>query len=281
VARKNKWLIGCGVGCGLVLLAFIVLSVMVGLFFRQTFQPLADAVESYDELVEAQGEVEEFVPPATGAIPASRMEVFLSVRESMREARANLDAFMTDFPPADLGDEDRPATIIYRALTSLGEWLEPMAAYAERRNRALLEAGMSPGEYLYIYALAYYSWLDHSPEDGPVVVREGNQRLLDGEDGMFNRRKVRRRYRRTILALLHNQLDALPEAESGREAWEQELTAEIARLEGNPGRIVWQDGLPPAIEASLSPYRDRLEATYSANGNCFEWPLAEGERWNR
>ncbi len=36
----------------------------------------------------------------------------------------------------------------------------------------------------------------------------------------------------------------------------------------------------PALEASLEPYRARLEGSYSGNGNCFEWPMLEGEGWN-
>ena len=37
----------------------------------------------------------------------------------------------------------------------------------EARNQALLDKGMGIGEYTYIYILAYYSWLGHSPDDGP------------------------------------------------------------------------------------------------------------------
>ena len=271
---------GCGIGCGLIVVIFVVFSVMIGLFFRDTFRPIQEAVESYDALIEAQGEVGEFVPASDGAIPAARMEVFLSVRNGMGEARRQLDSFLAEFPPADLRDQEGVFNIIMQVLGSLDEWLEPMTAYAERRNQLLLESGMGAGEYLYIYGLAYYSWLGNGPEEGPVVAREGGDRMFDNDDGTFSPQKVRRRYRRYFLAFLRNQFDTLPETDPAVEAWRAELAAELARFESGPGRIAWQEGLPPALEASLEPYRARLEGSYSGNGNCFEWPMLEGEGWN-
>ena len=51
--------------------------------------------------------------------------------------------------------------------------------------------------------------------------------------------------------------------------------------EANPGRVEWQDGLPAAIEASLAPYGDRLEATYDRTSNCLELPRQDEEdRWS-
>jgi hypothetical protein len=278
--KGSKWLWGCGIGCGVVVMVFVVFSVMVGLFFRDTFRPIQEAVESHDALVEAHGEVEEFAPAADGRIPAARMEAFLSIREGMGEARATLDAFLADFPPANIRKDEGAFSIIMQVLGSLDEWLEPMAGYVERRNELLLESGMSPGEYLYIYGLAYYSWLGHGPDDGPVVSREGREQMFGDDDGTFSPHRVRRRYRRYFLAFLRNQLDTLPETDPGMEDWRGELAAELARFESRPGQIAWSGGLPDVLESSLEPYRERLEASYSGSGNCFEWPLQEGEGWD-
>jgi hypothetical protein len=278
--KGSKWLMGCGIGCGLVVMVFVVVSVMIGLFFRETFRPIQEAVESHDALIEAQGDVEEFVPERDGTVPAARMEVFLSVREGMGDARRHLDTFLAEFPPADLRDQEGVVNILMQVLGSLDDWLEPMAAYVERRNQLLLESGMGPGEYLYIYGLAYYSWLGNGPEEGPVVTREGGGQMFGSDDGTFSPQMVRRRYRRYFVAFLRNQLDAVPETDPALEAWRTELAAELARFESRPGSIAWRDGLPPAVGASLEPYRERLEASYSRNGNCFEWPLQEGEGWN-
>jgi hypothetical protein len=270
---------GCGIGCGVLVLLMGVLLTGTCVFFRETFRPIQEAVESYDAVIEAQGEVKDFVPAADGAIPASRMEVFLSVREGMGDARRHLDTFLAEFPPADLRDQEGVLNILTQVLASLDEWLEPMAGYAQRRNELLLESGMGPGEYLYIYGLVYYSWLGNGPEEGPVVSREGGDQMFGDDDGTFSPGKVRRRYRRYFVAFLGNQLDTLPETDPAVEAWRSALAAELARFESRPGSIAWQDGLPPAVEASLEPYRARLEASYSRNGNCFEWPLLEGEQW--
>jgi len=234
--KGSKWLMGCGIGCGLVVLVFVVVSVMIGMFFRDTFRP--------------------------------------------RDVRRQLDTFLAEFPPADLRDEEGVLNILMQVLGSLDEWLEPMTAYAQRRNELLLESGMGPGEYLYIYGLVYYSWLGNGPEEGPVVSREGRDQMFGDGDGTFSPEKVRRRYRRYFVAFLRNQLDALPETDPAVEAWRAGLAAELARFESRPGSIAWREGLPPALEASLAPYRTRLEASYNRNGNCFEWPLLEGEGWD-
>jgi hypothetical protein len=278
--RGSKWLIGCGIGCGVVVMVFVVFSVMIGLFFRDTFRPIQEAVDSYDALIEAGGEVETFVPPPDGGISGDRLELFLAVREGMGEERRRLDAFLADFPPSNIRKDEGAFSVIMQVLGSLDEWLEPMAGYVERRNQLLLESGMGPGEYLYIYGLAYYSWLGHSPEDAPMVSRDGRDQMFGDDDGTFSVASVRRRYRRTFLAFLRNQLDSLPETDPAVEDWRAELKAELARFEAGPGRIAWREGVPAAVEDSLEPYRKRLEASYSHNGNCFEWPLQEGEGWH-
>jgi hypothetical protein len=271
---------GCGIGCGVLVLLMAILLTGTCFKVREAFLPIQEAVESYDALVAAEGDVEEFVPPSDGAIPAARMEAFLSVRDGMGDARRRLDTFLAEFPPADLKDQEGVFNILMQVLSSIDDWLEPMAAYVERRNQLLLESGMGPGEYLYIYGLAYYSWLGNSPEDGPVVAREGGERMFDGDDGTYSREKVRRRYRRYFVAFLRNQLDNLPDTDPAVKPWRAELAAELARFESRPGSTAWQDGLPPALEASLERYRTRLESSYNPNGNCFEWPLLEGEGWN-
>jgi hypothetical protein len=71
-----------------------------------------------------------------------------------------------------------------------------------------------------------------------------------------------------MLRLLENQLDAIGGAEQTK--WRAVLRQEIERFDRESGRVAWQDGLPPAIEASLQPYRERLEAAYHPATNYFE-----------
>ena len=46
------------------------------------------------------------------------------------------------------------------------------------------------------------------------------------------------------------------------EAWREALDEELMKLEGDPSRVPWQDGLPPPIETSLADYREALDALY-------------------
>jgi hypothetical protein len=75
-----------------------------------------------------------------------------------------------------------------------------------------------------------------------------------------------------LLPMLRRQLAALDESGRLRESdpWRQQLVAEIAAMESDHFRIPWRDGLPPVIEASLEPYRTRLEASYSPLCNPLE-----------
>ena len=89
----QKWLVGCGVGCGLVVL--VVVALFAGSFFF-----LKGSVDRFDEVVEQRtaleerfGEPESFVPAPDGAIPPERMETFLAVRDATTEARAELGIF--------------------------------------------------------------------------------------------------------------------------------------------------------------------------------------------
>jgi hypothetical protein len=140
---------------------------------------------------------------------------------------------------------------------------------------------MGPGEYLYIYSIAYFSGLGKSPADGPAF------RLLgDDEDGVqgrpagedeFDVREGRRedvlaRLNEQLLPMLQRQLAALDETGDAVETdpWRQQLAAEIAAMETDRFRVPWRDGLPPAIKASLEPYRTRLEASYSPMCNPLE-----------
>jgi hypothetical protein len=72
--------------------------------------------------------------------------------------------------------------------------------------------------------------------------------------------------------MLHNQLVRLEEREAAvmPEEWRQALAAEIKAMETDKNRLPWQDGVPAVIEASLKPFKERLEASYSAMTNPLE-----------
>ena len=40
------------------------------------------------------------------------------------------------------------------------------------------------------------------------------------------------------------------------------LEAELKKMEDDPSRIIWQDGLPEAVRASAIPYREGLDRVF-------------------
>jgi len=288
----RKWLIGCGIGCVALIVVGVAVTLSFVIWLRGTFEGVTEAIASHEEIVSTFGEIEEFAPAPGGAIPPDRLERFLAVRESLVEAQAGLDTLFADFPPDEFLDEkDSVLKKILAAIGMVASLINPIGEYVDQRNQALLEQEMGLGEYVYIYSIAYHSWLGRSPDDGPVITKEtgpgrGNERgrrIMDDEEATYGPQQVRRRYRRYLLAILRNQLDSLPAASASEETdeWRQELVSEINRFESHPMRVLWQDGLPDTIEASLAPYRRALEERYHASTNCFELPPAEGEDWGR
>ncbi len=281
-ADVKKWLLGCGIGCAsLIALAVIVIAVVAS-YIRQEFQGVERAIASHEKLSERYGEVEGYDPPPGGAVPAGRMELFLEVRESLAEPGARLESALEELRDRIGATREHSFRDALGILANLGGMISPIGEYVERRNDTLLAKGMGLGEYLYIYSLGYYSWLGHSPADGPVVRRRPGSREREhffGEDSTFGPRALRRQYRRFTLAFLRKLRDQqTPELD---EQWRDALAREIARLEDDPSAVAWERGLPQPIEEALAPYRRRLESSYRQSINCFELPAGDDNDWRR
>lgn len=276
MGKAGRWLVGCGIGCGVVLLGFIVLAVMLGLFARDTMTGFDDAVEFRHQLEERYGRTAAFVPPLDGAVPAERIERFIAVRESSMPARDAAGAAFEEIS----GSEGK-----LRELEQEGAWTKlrtvfgvvgsavglgaKLGDYFEARNRALVEHEMSLGEYAYLYSVIYHVWLRRDPEDGPRFSREVQ---IDGSGSLAQQSRVRRDLRQ----MLRNQRDALAGRPDADPAWVETLLAQIEWLEEDPTRLPWQNGPPPQLTASLEPFREALAAGYRPATNPFE--LLENER---
>ncbi len=278
----SKWLMGCGIGCGAVLLLLIVLGTFGYLFVKGKMQGFAEAESASAELARKYGRITDYCPDPGGPA-ADRIQVFLEAREKAAAARRNLEvsfAGLSDgIHQAREGQDSIPQIldIIGRGFSIVPQLGEFHAA----RTRALTDAGMGPGEYVYIYVLAYYSWMGKSPADGPGFRIRGDRGIVredsrDGRDVHAERRDELTRYvRRTFLAMLRNHC---PRADEGRaeappDPWRKVLDAEISALEEGPSRIPWQDGLPRGIEDTLQPFRQKLEDSYSPLVNPLELGL--------
>jgi hypothetical protein len=271
--RSSSWLVNCGIGCGVLLVILIGVGIVGAVYLKRSFQGITDATDAQEKLVEALGEPTDFAPAPDGVIPGDRMERFLAVRESLVEATQRIEELLSNFPPKELEEEGPVLGKIFSAVKGAASLINPIAEFVAQRNQTLLREEMGLGEYLYIYSLAYYSLLGHSPQDRPEISEvQGDSgvrvEIFNDKDSEYNPERLRRRYRRFIIPILENQLEVARQGQYPTEA----LESELGSLKKHPGRKAWQDGLPPAIEQSLLPFRNRLEATYNKTTNCFELP---------
>jgi hypothetical protein len=287
------WLMGCGIGCGVLILIVVGLVVASGFIFRDAIQDFEQADQSMETVAERYGTISDFRPDADGAIRPERIEAFLAARDTVATERQEMDRSLTALSAAsaeDDADEGRtgrlpglPTGVI--GTTRAGVWLlHQLADFLRQRNEALLESEIGLGEYYYIYTLTYYGWLENSPGDGPSFKLVGDrgyvfeeiESLSEPAVREYRSEATRRSLNRLFLPVLRNQLDDLDAVEDPGELveWRGLLEAEILKMETDADRIPWEDGLPDVISASLEPFRERLEQSYSVMCNALEAGVA-------
>lgn len=284
-STARNWLIGCGVGCGVVVLFAVGLGT-AGFFGVKNVIRRAERLDAASDSLAARfGAAESWTPPADGSLAPGRVEAFLEARRLMaaeREQAAKTFAVL---------DGKGGVT----AKVSAGVSLVPhVLSLIEARDRALLEAGMGPGEYRFLYSVGFFGLLGKDPGDGPGFVissRDGEGRggdwsigSRDGNDGDPEETRRRRAgdVRETLNRLQREGLRAqLATLDAGGVAappgWRAQLAAEVAALDAEPRRLAWEQGLPAPLRAALEPFRDRLEASYEPLTGALELGL-EGER---
>jgi len=263
----KKWFVGCGIGCGALVIILLVLLAVGFFFVKDMVYKFEETGELTNSLIDLYGETEDFTPPIDGRITYERMEAFLYVRESLTDVRDKLDhdlALLESMRNREKSEETRRSA-------GIGD-------FYTRRSQSLLEVEMGLGEYMYIYILSYYSMFEKSPGDGP-----GFQLIQSGKEWNFNKwdrdpsyeernREMIEKTNQLILFMLRNLLPQLDSPSSGPEEdeWRGAFLAEIQALESDSRRIPWKDSLPFVIEISFRPFLTRLENTYSPLTNILE-----------
>ncbi len=281
-STASKWLIGCGIGCGVVIIILIIVGVSGYFFIKNIVKGFEETEAIMDTLTERYGRMSDFCPDPDGVIKAGRLEVFLAVRDSTAQARERLERAMRILSDLDHGDQsgEEPSPHVLTKIKTGIELVPLIAEFMKARTQALLDEEMGMGEYYYLYVIAYYSWLGKSPADGPPF------EIMDEHDEEPNvvwrgRRRERleerldvtlRRLNRQVLPMLYNQYEKLTAggASGAKEEWRAALEAEIEAMESDSFRLPWQDGLPEVQEASLKYFRSRLEESYSVLVNLIE-----------
>ncbi len=282
--KKNtstkKWLLGCGIGCGAVIIIVIFLIVGGVVFIKNMVNIFEESEDVLKDLTVKYGNIEDYCPSPSGKISPERMEAFLETREAVRPVIEDLEqsiGFLSD-------DEEESGGAFKKIRTGIG-LIPKIAEFLKTRNQALLDTGMGMGEYYYIYTIAYYSWLDKPLTDGPpIAINEDNefdyQHWEDEESKEIRHDLAVRRLHKMILPMLKNQYEELMESRGAEFSgdWKDALEKEMKALEENRYRLVWQDGLPEVIVSSLLPYRTRLESSYSSSVNNIEFIIEQRQR---
>ncbi len=280
----KKWMVGCGIGCGLMLLILGGVGTC-GYFGVKKLKEQSDELgASATALNDRFGVTTDFVPSPDGTISSYRMETFLTVRDDMAPARDEA-ANLLDTLDGDAGWLDKAKAGIRMVPTMLG--------FIRSSRGVLLDNDMAPGEYLYIYSLSYYVLLHKDPGDGPSFVLsggdeaedEGNVRVQWGGHDDDSVRDARVEHVRSFIngmqvELLNNQVEAyrrtLPDGTTmADDPWGAALLAEQEAMGIETLRFLWEEGLPAQLQASLEPYRDRLEASYEPMTSILEIGLLD------
>jgi hypothetical protein len=237
----------------LAVLAVVGMSVSM----RSAFD---DAADDRQALALRFDGVEGYTPDVDGVVARERVERFLAVREAISSVEGDFEALDDEAAEFEaLGEDGRPPmrvalpAVVRMTRAMIGmPWL--LGDLERTRNRALLDVDMGLGEYVYIYCVAYHG-----------------RELVPGTTSMLSDSKaINGRIRRELRLMIRRQLAAARSELAENDPWRERLAAEVEALDEDPSRIPWQDGLPPAIEASLAPFRDRLDAMYSAPAAEFE-----------
>ena len=284
-STASKWLKGCGIGCAVVIM-LLVFAGVGGFFFVKNIVKVFEETEAIaDTLTERYGGIKDFCPDPGGAIGPERVEAFLSVRNSMEPAKEKLENSVIILSDEERASQfkEKPSPGVLTKIKTGFEIIPLIAEFYTRRNQALLDAEMGLGEYYFIYAVSYYSWLGKSPGDG---LEYNLWREYDEKRGVYWRRRVSenleeqqhdvlKQLHRQILPMLKNQLAKLTRNDVSpiRDPWRESVAAEIEAMEANRFRLLWQDGLPDILEISLKPFRGRLEVSYSKVLNTLEMAL--------
>lgn len=275
----QKILLGCGIGCGVIIVALLVFGGGAALLLKDVATGFKQAEKSEEILVDRYGAVDDYEIPAFGIVSADRMEAFLTVREATHEARIGITAALRTLD-AEEGKHTGIDGIIDKVKAGVGVGTE-IGRLLAARNRTLVDVAMGLGEYSYIYCLAYYALLDHAPTDGPegsenIHIGRGGRVIHISDDDDEIRPGGYEQLRRDLRWMLKRQIDAIgddaPEAEL---TWRAELETELARMSEDRSYVPWQDDMPEPMARALQPYVERLDATYEPLVNPFELIPAE------
>lgn len=290
-------LIGCGIGCGVLVLVFLAIGGGGFFFVKQMIDKVERIDTATDAVTERYGRIVDYRPAADGTIAPARIEAFLAVRDRMAVERDEMNARLGKLADAESGRLRKRPGEIFQAIRAGAGLIPQIMDYLTARNEALLAEAVPLGEYLYLYTLIYYVDLGKSPADGPPFTLTDNDEKRPGHgrhrwnwsddevDDQENdsddeqeyqirerrHQRIRRQLNDSLLPMLDHQLEDLVAGDGAVDVrWQQVLRLEIAAMRDTPLLLAWEDGLPAQTAASLEPFRERLAASYRELCNPIE-----------
>lgn len=271
---------GCGIGCGVFTILVFVIIGSIAFFVRDMSADYKAVEKSEKELVVTLGGIADFIPPAGGLPAADRVQTFVEVRQAQAEWRQHVANSFEEF----LVKKDESAAGGFKhfiqLIRSTTDMAPSLASFWASRNAALMEHEMGPGEYSYIYCLAYFSYLGYDPGDGAHdseldFSKDSGTGLSVGSDSEMTEGQRRdaawRRINNLMLPLLETaertELNLEP-AEA--EQWLAELDMEVAVMQESSMRYPWRNGAPRLLADIFRPFRKDLEEQYNIAVNPVE-----------
>ncbi len=282
MAGKGKWKKGCGVGCAVVAVLVFIAIGSVTYFVRQMSAEYKAVGRSETELIETFGKVAAYVPDNSGLPRAERVQVFIEVRGAQEEWRLNVSLAFEKFLVNKQDQESGGITHFWKLMRAATDMAPSLAGLWSSRNQALLDHGMGPGEYSYLYCLAYYSYLGYDPGDGAQdsdldfgqsggtglnVSVEGEMTEAERKDAAWSR----------VHDLMLPLLEAADQPGASDAQWLDDLGEELELLRASPLRYPWREGAPRSLAEVFRPFRRDLELQYNLAVNPVELIFEEFE----
>ncbi|MCP4291616.1 MAG: hypothetical protein GY780_07250 [bacterium] len=237
-------------GCGFLIAAMIAVPVLIiAVVGVRTWIPLIGAGNALEQLDQSLGLKTEYYPVPSGEIPADRMELFLKQRLVLVSACDDYSTVQKGFESVatlekkDSGELQEVGSVALD-LGSASLAITPfLGRFFKLRNETLLEAEMGLREYSYIFALAYHDLL---------LSKQTRQEIFSDGSALSPEASI------MLKDCLARQLEVRSQMQGDRFD-NEELEIELKKMTDDPGRLLWQDGPPAAIQASILPYREQLD----------------------
>jgi hypothetical protein len=259
----KKFMIGCGVVVGAVLLISIVSSWIFVRSLKNQLPEIKPLKQREELLLKQYGKLGDYTPPLNGRIAPGRMDLYLQIRENQpHDTQLFVDALDE---VSEQEKEMHEATGLEKFKRGLEMAKSGMAVarvtmlYLSARDSLLLANEMSPGEYLYLTVIGGVCDLEWSPprcrNQDAAADSTSDHLKFTGDYGSFG--GVYRRQLENALRELRGRENLSGDEQNFMEALKGAL--EHGRI--GDERVPFEGELPASLKESVEPYRDRLKAT--------------------